>query len=111
MKNKKKFKGVVYSTNPNYNFEYESNYEQEIEPSKQTLEIWIDKHRAGKIAVIIKKFIGNKTKLKSLAKMLKKKCSVGGTVKNNEIIIQGDIREKIISILEEEGYKTKRIGG
>ena len=110
-KNKKQKKGVIYSTNPNFNFEYEEEEIINLEPKEQLLKIFIDKNRNGKTAVIIKNFIGDQSQLKSLAKYLKQKCSVGGSVKENEIIIQGDIREKIIELLVEKGYNCKKIGG
>ena len=69
------------------------------------------KGRAGKVATVIKGYIGNNNEIRELAKELKKKLSVGGTVKNGEIIIQGDYREKIISILSGMGFKLKRVGG
>ena len=110
-KRKNKLKGVVYSTNSDFVFEYDNKNMETLPAEKQNLKICIDKHRAGKVAVIIKGFIGNANDLNSLSKMLKTKCGVGGTAKNGEIIIQGDIREKIMTILEKEGYKYKRIGG
>lgn len=110
-KNKKNRKGVMYSTNPDFEFEYEDN-EMETPPNnQQNLKVCIDKHRAGKIAVIIKDFVGTAEDLKSLGKMLKAKCGVGGTAKNGEIIIQGDVRDKVMDILEKEGYNYKRVGG
>jgi translation initiation factor 1 len=75
------------------------------------LKVCIDKHRAGKIAVIIKGFSGNTEDLKALGKLLKTKCSVGGSAKNGEIIIQGDVRDKVMKILQDEGYNYKRVGG
>jgi len=106
----KKFKKLnFYSTNPD--FEYDDDLEETISKDKQNLEVWIDKHRAGKTAVIIKGFIGNNNDLKSLSKMLKTKCGVGGSAKKGEIIIQGDVRDKIMNILKKEGYNFKRVGG
>lgn len=108
--NKKK-RGVIYSTNPNFKFEYEDEKITNIPKEKQNLKICIDKHRAGKTAVIIKGFLGSNFELKCLSKILKSKCGVGGSTKNGEIIIQGDIREKVMQILEKEGYSYKRVGG
>ena len=111
MAKKKKNKiGVMYSTNSNFVYEYEKEDETPA-IENQLLEVWIDKHRAGKTAVIIKGFIGNNDDLKSLSKMLKTKCGVGGSTKKGEIIIQGDLRDKIMDILKDQGYKFKRVGG
>jgi translation initiation factor 1 len=111
MKKKNKLSGVIYSTNPNFKFEYEDDIEKTISKAKQNLEVCIDKHRAGKTVVIIKGFVGNSNNLNCLSRMLKTKCGVGGSAKNGEIIIQGDIRNKVMEILEKEGYNYKRIGG
>ena len=110
-KNKKNRKGVMYSTNPNFKFEYENEKMDTLSNNQQNLKVCIDKHRAGKIAIIIKGFIGNTDDLKALSKILKAKCGVGGSAKNGEIIIQGDIRERVMGILEKEGYNYKRVGG
>ena len=110
MKNKKK-KNIIYSTNPDFKYEFEANEVNTPLPKDQNLKVCIDKHRAGKVAIIIKGFKGRDNDLKALGKMLKTKCGVGGTVKNNEIIIQGDIRDKIMNMLEEKGYTYKRVGG
>lgn len=110
-KNKKNRKGILYSTNPDFEYEYEESAQQTLPPAEQNLKVCIDKHRRGKIAVIIKGFIGNNDDLKILGKLLKQKCGVGGSVKNGEIIIQGNVREKVMEILEKEGYKYKRVGG
>ena len=104
-------KGVMYSTNRDFEYEYENDEMETLPNNEQNLKVCIDKHRAGKIAVIIKKFIGNTEDLKSLGKLLKSKCGVGGSVKNGEILIQGNIRDKVMSILEKEGYNYKRVGG
>ena len=111
VKNKKKRQGVMYSTNPNFEYQYENQGMKTLANTNQHLKVCIDKHRAGKIAVIIKDFVGNKDDLKALGKLLKTKCGVGGSAKNGEIIIQGDVREKIMTILEKEGYNYKRVGG
>ena len=110
-KNKKKIKGVMYSTNPNFEYEYENEIEETLEPDKQKLKVYIDKNRSGKIAVIIKGFIGTDNDLKNLSTILKRKCGVGGSVKNKEIIIQGNIRNKVVEILEKIGYKYQLVGG
>ena len=109
--NKKHRKGVMYSTNPDFEFEYENQKIGTLSNNKQHLKVCIDKHRAGKIAVIIKNFVGNSEDLKALGKLLKTKCGVGGSAKNGEIIIQGDVRDKIMNILKKEGYNYKRVGG
>ena len=110
-KNKKNRKGIMYSTNPDFEYEYENQEMETLPASKQNLKVCIDKHRAGKIAVIIKNFIGTTDDLKALGKLLKTKCGVGGSAKNSEIIIQGNVREKVMEILEKEGYNYKRFGG
>ena len=110
MKNKKK-RNIVYSTNPDFEYEYEDNEINTLNPKEQHLKVCIERHRAGKVVVIIKGFVGNNKDLKNLSKMLKTKCGVGGTAKNGEIIIQGDIREKVVNILDNEGYNYKIAGG
>lgn len=109
MKNKKK--NILYSTNPDFQYEYEDNKINTLNPKEQNLKVCIEKHRAGKVVVIIKGFVGDNKDLKNLSKILKTKCGVGGTAKNGEIIIQGDIREKVVNILETKGYNYKRVGG
>ena len=103
--------GFVFSTNND--FEYEQEKEKAtLLPKQQYLEaVFSNKGRAGKTVTVIKGFIGNDHDLKALGKMLKTKCGVGGSVKDNEIIIQGNYRDKIIEILTKEGYNVKRIGG
>ena len=110
-KNKKNIKGVMYSTNPDFEFEYENEKMDTLPNNQQNLQVCIDKHRAGKITVIVKDFIGTADDLKALGKILKAKCGVGGSAKNGEIIIQGDLRDKVMDILEKEGYNYKRVGG
>ena len=109
-KRKKNKIGVMYSTNPNYDFEFEQE-EETLTPENQYLEVWIDKkHRGGKVATLVKGFVGSEANLKALGKLIKSKCGVGGSAKDGVIIIQGNIREKVIEILEKEGYNYKRVG-
>jgi len=110
-KNKKNRKGVIYSTNPDFEFEYKNEKMDTLSNNQQNLKVCIDKHRAGKIAVIIKGFVGTADNLKALGKILKAKCGVGGSAKNGEIIIQGDLRDKVMDILAKEGYNYRRVGG
>lgn len=110
-KRKKNKIGVMYSTNPNYDFEFEQE-EETLTPENQYLEVWIDKkRRGGKVATLVKGFIGSEADLKALGKLLKSKCGVGGSAKDGEIIIQGNMREKVMEILEKEGYNYKKVGG
>ncbi len=113
MAKKKNIKGVVYSTNPH--FEYLNDMVQEEEtlaPQQQLLKIEFEKkHRGGKTVSLVRGFIGTTEDLEQLGKLLKTKCGTGGSVKDGEIIIQGDKRELMIKILTEKGYKTKRVGG
>jgi translation initiation factor 1 len=104
-------KGVMYSTNPDFEYEYENEEIETLPNKEQHLKVCIDKHRAGKIAVIIKDFVGTTDDLKDLGKRLKSKCGVGGSAKNGEIIIQGNVRDKVMELLQKEGFNYKRVGG
>ena len=105
----KKRLGTVYSTNPNFNYETENDNEQDtLENAKQLLIVFTDnKQRKGKIVTLVTGYVGKLEDLEMLAKMLKTKCGVGGSVKDGEIIIQGDFKQKIKELLEKEGYKVK----
>lgn len=112
-KNKNRI-NIVYSTNPNYHFEEEQEIEQEtLEKTLQELKVSVDrKQRGGKSVTLVTGFIGNSTDLDELGKTLKTKCGVGGNVKNGEILIQGELKEKVFTLLVNLGYKkTKKIGG
>ena len=97
---------IVYSTNPN--FAYSTDEMEEIETlpkQQQKLRVSIEKnHRGGKTVTIVKNFIGTENDMKELGKLLKTKCGVGGSVKDGEILIQGDFKEKTIELLKKEGY-------
>lgn len=104
----------MYSTNPDFKFD-EGNPEEEIfiKPEEQMLYVWIDsKGRSGKTVTLIKGFRGPDDQLEVLAQELKKHCGTGGSVKDREIIIQGNLRDKIVAYLLQKGYKkTKKAGG
>ena len=105
--------GFVFSTNSSFTpGEETNNAEETLSPGEQRLEAhFSNKGRGGKTVTVIKGFKGKEEDLIFLGKHLKKKCGVGGSVKDGEIIIQGDVREKIMDLLKEEGYKVKRVGG
>ena len=105
--------GTVFSTNPDFKYETGNDEEEETLPNnEQMLYVSIDrKQRKGKSVTLIEGFRGSSEDLKNLAKLLKQKCGVGGSSKDNEIIIQGEFKDKIIQLLQNEGYKVKRKGG
>lgn len=102
--------GVVYSTNPDFKYEQESVTEEEtLAPEKQKLTVSIDRRcRAGKQVTLVSGFVGCESDLKELGKTLKVKCGVGGTAKDGEITIQGDLRDKVTALLCAMGYRAKR---
>lgn len=112
MGKKKKNKFVVYSTNPEFE-ELDEFYESEtLLPEEQNLRVLLDrKKRGGKTVTLIIGFTGTENDLKTLGKELKTSCGVGGTVKDGEIIIQGEVREKVLNLLHEKGYNAKKSGG
>jgi translation initiation factor 1 len=110
-KNKNSGGGFVFSTNPDFRADEEHHEQETLAPGQQDLRVWLEKnHRGGKIATVVKGFIGNDNDLEDLGKILKTKCGTGGSAKEGEIIIQGDHRDKIITILTQLGYKSKKAG-
>lgn len=104
--------GFVFSTNKDFDLNQHTEEESTLKPQEQLLETHLDKkNRGGKIATVIKGYVGTADDLKTLAKELKTLCGVGGSAKDGEIIIQGNFRDKIIDFLKNKGYKVKRVGG
>lgn len=106
--------GFVFSTDDGFDpDQYKDQEEQEtLVPSQQFLEAhYSSKGRAGKKVTVVKGFVGTHEDLNDLGKQLKKKCGVGGSVKEGEIIIQGDVRDKVMEFLKNDGYNVKRVGG
>ncbi len=104
--------GIVFSTNPDFTYEYEKEHEPEtLPPPQQNLYVSIDrKQRAGKAVTLVEGFIGTQDDLDLLGKELKNKCGAGGAVKDGTILIQGDMKEKIFELLIAKKYKVKKKG-
>lgn len=107
----KKRLDIVYSTNPDYHYNQDNSSEENTLPKeKQLLRISLDKrNRKGKAVTLVTGFTGPDDDLQKLGKLLKVKCGVGGSAKDGEIIVQGDLREKVLAILQKEGYVKSRI--
>lgn len=109
-KNSRSAVGVVYSTNPDYQYQYEDDDTQPdtLPPSQQKLRVRMERSgRGGKTVTIVTGFVGTDDDLNTLGRTLKTKCGVGGSVKDGEIIIQGDFRERLVTLLKEMGYPAK----
>ena len=111
-KNKKIPVGVMYSTNPDFEFDFDEQIIETLPHEKQNLKVQLDKKaRAGKQVTLITGFVGAEEDLENLSKKLKNLCGCGGSIKDGEVILQGDFREKIMTWLLAQNYKVKKVGG
>jgi translation initiation factor 1 len=111
MKKTKNHGGVVYSTNPDFEYDNFDNENETLSNDKQNFKIWLDRKGGGKVVSRIEGFIGTEDDLQILKKKLQNACGSGGTAKAAEVLIQGDHRDKILAFLLKEGYKAKKAGG
>lgn len=104
--------GLVYSTDPNFKPGGEEEAISTLNPSEQKLRLWLEtKHRGGKAVTVVKGFVGSDTDLESLGKQLKQACGTGGSVKDGEVLIQGDHRNKLLQWLLKNGYQHAKLAG
>lgn len=111
---KQRYSGIVYSTDTDFEYDEVDGLEavDTLPNSQQKLTVMLDrKARKGKAVTLVTGFVGSKDDLEALGKRLKQKCAVGGAVKDGEVIIQGDFRQRVVQLLAEEGYKVKISGG
>lgn len=107
---KKRPVGVLYSTNPDFEYQYDEEPEAAtLEPSQQRLRVSVERHhRGGKTATVVRGFVGTTDDLEALARQLKSKCGVGGSAKDGEVVIQVDLKDKVTTLLKGLGYSDSK---
>lgn len=112
MSKKNRTGSIVYSTNPDFQYQSEQQSQAEtLPPAQQTLKIWLVKLGGNKVVTAVRGFVGTDDDLSELGKQLKAACGTGGSVKDGEILVQGDHRDKALTWLTSKGYKAKKAGG
>ena len=112
-KKNKRLDGIVYSTNPDFfgSDEEQEDLPQTPSPDQQKLRVTMEKKgRGGKTVTLVLGFVGTDEELETLGKLLKTKCGVGGSVKDGEIVLQGDFKARIAETLKSMGYVKTKVG-
>jgi len=102
--------GLVYSTDPKFKLQHDIINEEDTSlPAQQKIKVRLDKkHRGGKAVTLVEGFIGKEADKEDLGKKLKTFCGTGGSVKEGEIMVQGDNQDKVLAWLQKNGYKNAK---
>jgi len=110
-KHKSNGSGFVYSTNPDFKPQESENTDDPIKPGQQDLRVYLDRLKGNKVVTRITGFLLPDDELTELGKNLKQKCGTGGSVKDGEVLLQGDKRDQVMVLLLKMGFKAKKAGG